>query len=263
MRDFAAEPKREASSVTAIPGGGVRGVVDGHQVLAGSPALVRRELCVEHLDPKLESAVTRFSQAGRTPIVVAVDGVALAAAAFADGLRSDARDTLAALEKLGARFALLSGDHPEVVAQAAASLGVPFVHVEGGAGPERKLACVTELERRHGRVVMVGDGVNDAGALAAARVGFSVHGGAEASLGAADVFATEPGLSPLLRAVVGARRTLRVIRRGIAFSLAYNAVGATLAVLGLLSPLLAAVAMPLSSLAVVTNAFRSRTFDAP
>ncbi|MFO7180390.1 MAG: heavy metal translocating P-type ATPase, partial [Pseudomonadota bacterium] len=111
--------------------------------------------------------------------------------------------------------------------------------------------------------VMVGDGVNDAGALVAASVGFSVHGGAEASLGAADVFATEPGLNPLLRAVVGSQRTMRVIRRGIAFSLAYNAVGATLAILGLLSPLVAAVAMPLSSLTVVTNAFRSRTFDAP
>ncbi|MFO7181155.1 MAG: heavy metal translocating P-type ATPase, partial [Pseudomonadota bacterium] len=150
MKALADEPPLEASSVVSIPGGGVRGIVDGHSIVVGSRDLLLRELGVERLEPHVEAAVTRFSQAGKTPIVIAVDGGAIAAASLADSLRPEARETLLRLERLGVRFALLSGDHPEVVAQTAAALGVPFVHVEGGASPERKLACITELEQRHG-----------------------------------------------------------------------------------------------------------------
>jgi len=107
---------------------------------------------------------------------------------------------------------------------------------------------------------MVGDGVNDAAAMSAATVAIAVHGGAEASLAAADVFTTLPGVGKVLEAVTGARRTLGVIRRGIAFSLAYNVVGVGLCMAGHISPLVAAVLMPLSSLTVVTSALKSRTF---
>jgi Cu2+-exporting ATPase len=110
---------------------------------------------------------------------------------------------------------------------------------------------------------MVGDGVNDAAAMSAATVGFAVHGGAETSLLAASVFATEPGVAPVLEAVRGARLTLRAIHRGLAFSLAYNGLGVALAMSGVLSPLVAAIMMPLSSLTVLTSALRSRAFTAP
>jgi Cu2+-exporting ATPase len=128
--------------------------------------------------------------------------------------------------------------------------------------PEDKLAWV-EQARRSGPVVMIGDGINDAAAMAAADVALAVHGGAEAALMAADVFTTQPGVGKVLEAVTGARRTLRVIRRGIAFSLAYNLVGVGLCMAGLISPLMAAILMPLSSLTVVTSALRARTFDPP
>ena len=127
--------------------------------------------------------------------------------------------------------------------------------------PDEKQAWV-ERARQNGPVVMVGDGVNDAAAMASADVAIAVHGGAEASLAAADAFTTVPGVVKVLEAVVGARRTLAVIRRGIWFSLAYNAVGVGLCMAGRISPLLAAVLMPLSSLTVVTSALRARTFDA-
>ncbi|MGD8439912.1 MAG: heavy metal translocating P-type ATPase, partial [Holophagae bacterium] len=106
----------------------------------------------------------------------------------------------------------------------------------------------------------VGDGVNDAAALAAATVGIGVHGGAEATLAAADVYLTEPGLEPLVRLLDGARRTLGVIRRNLVFSLGYNAVSVTLAMMGHMHPLVAAILMPVSSITVVVSSYRARTF---
>jgi Cu2+-exporting ATPase len=110
---------------------------------------------------------------------------------------------------------------------------------------------------------MVGDGVNDAAAIAAATVGVGVHGGAEASLATADIFLTTPGLAPLVELVTGARRTMRVIRRNIAFSLLYNVVGASLAIAGVINPLIAAVMMPLSSLTVVLGSWYGTTYERP
>ena len=109
---------------------------------------------------------------------------------------------------------------------------------------------------------MAGDGVNDAAAIARASVGVAMRGGAEASLSAADVYLARPGLGPLLDLVGGAARTMRVIRRTIAVSLAYNVVGAGLAVTGVIDPLIAAILMPVSSVTVVLISWRSRTFEA-
>jgi len=248
-----------ADDVRELPGAGVIAHVSGREVRVGSAELMRDARC--GLSATWELELRRQAALGRPAVAVAVDGEVHAVAAFSDELRHDARASLDALRSHGYRIAVLSGDRPEVVDDLAPRLG-PLVDARGGLRPEDKLAWV-EQARRSGPVVMVGDGVNDAAAMAAADVAIAVHGGAEASLVAADAFTTIPGVGKVLEAVTGARRTLGVIRRGIAFSLAYNALGVALCMAGRISPLLAAVLMPLSSLSVVTLALRSRTFDAP
>lgn len=257
-----------AEDVEEVLGGGMTGCVGGRLLCVGSERMVRAR-GVE-VPAFAEAATRRLLEQGHSPVWVAVDGRVEAVAGFGDPLRTDAAQSLAALRKLGYRLVLLSGDHPEAVAHAAAELeaaaqketspsGPLFDEVLGGRSPEQKLEYVEGAHSR-GPVFMVGDGVNDAAALSAASVGIAVHGGAEASLLAADVFARRAGIAPVLELVQGARRTLKVLRRGLGVSLLYNGVGLSLAVAGLISPLFAAVLMPLSSLTVVSNAYRSKTF---
>ncbi len=252
---LAGEPALRADHVEEVPGGGVAARVAGRDVRIGSPAFVAG---ARPLPPAFAVTLARQAKLGRPGVVASVDGEVRAVVAFHDPLRADARASLRALRALGYELCVLSGDRPAVVATIAAELG-ELSEARGGMSPEDKLAWV-ERRRRSGPVVMVGDGVNDAAAMVAADVSLAVHGGAEASLAAADGFTTRPGVASVLGAVVGARRTLGVIRRGILFSLLYNLVGVGLSMLGWVSPLLAAVLMPLSSITVVTLALEARTF---
>ncbi len=239
--------------------GGISARVAGERLLVGSPALVSAEL--GRLPAWAERLVKTHAEAGHTPVVLSAGGMVRAVAAFGDVVRPEARENLQRLRQLGFRFEILSGDHQSVVDTVAHELGVAAGSARGGQSPEAKLARIAELRARGERVVMVGDGVNDAAAMAAATVGIAIHGGAETCLRAADVFATRGGLAPVTEAVRGSRRALAAIRRGIAISLAYNTVGIGLAVAGLLSPLLAAIMMPLSSISVVSLALRAKTFE--
>ena len=251
---------RHAETTHDIVGGSVHAVVDGRAVLVGAPLWVsaRADALPGHLGAEMAAMIAE----GSTPIAIAVDGVQVAVAGVGDTLRADARPTLRQLQAQGWTVALLSGDHPDVVRAVGAELGIPADRCHGGATPEDKLAAVRQArglaEGGAGApVVMVGDGVNDAAALAAATVGVAVHGGAETSLMAADVFVSgRPGMEPLRSLVRGARGTVRVIRRNLLFSLVYNVGGAALAISGIISPLWAAVLMPLSSLTVIGSSWR-------
>jgi Cu2+-exporting ATPase len=244
-----------AEGVERLTGSGVLATVAGHHLVVGSLEFVASRIDVP---ASVRERVAAQAGAGLTPVLVAEDGRVAALAAFGDALRPDARASLEELAKLGASMSVLSGDHPLVVERVCREL--PVALARGGVSPEEKLAEVVSSVKRGESVVMVGDGMNDAAAMSAATVGFAVHGGAEASLLAASVFSTEPGVRPVLDAVLGARLTLAAIHRGLAFALAYNVAGVALAMSGVLSPLVAAVMMPLSSLTVVSSALRSRAF---
>lgn len=249
--DLACSERREYAA-------GIGARVDGRNVLVGSQAFVRATLGSLPLWSVTQAQA--HAAAGQTPVLIAVDGEVRAIAAFADTIRADAAASLAKLAELGFQLELLSGDDPRVVDAVVRELGVPFSTATGGASPEAKLAAVNRLRAGGQRVFMVGDGVNDAAAMAAANVGIAVHGGAEACLSAADVFTTRPGLETVALAAVGSARTMRVIRIGLGLSLAYNVLGVALAVTGQLDPLWAAILMPISSITVVTAALRARTF---
>lgn len=243
-----------ADGITAHASG-LEGVVNGRAMLIGSASFIRARTASR--PDWLEAAEARATAEALTPVLIAVDGEVRAVAAVGDAVRSDSKEAIDRLRRLGWRVGILSGDHPAVVAAVARRLGVEVAR--GGLSPEDKLAAVVEAARS-GPVVMVGDGVNDAAALSAAGVGIAVHRGAEASLSAADVSLSRPGLVPIVELVTAARRTLNVIYRNLGASLFYNGLAAGLAVTGMINPLIAAVLMPASSLTVLTLSFKSRTF---
>lgn len=254
-RAFAELVPPGAEAVSHHVGGGITGRIAGQEVVVGSPTFVAAR--ATGADLWRERVADTL-----TPVLVAVDGRVVAAAGFGDRIRDDALAALTALRERGWRTTILSGDDPRVAGAVGAALGFLPDQIIAGATPEAKRDAVA-ARRAAGRrpVVMVGDGVNDAVAMAVADVGIGVHGGAEASLAAADAYLTTPGIAPLVAMVDGSSRTMRVIRRNIAFALVYNLIGVTLAMLGYLSPLVAAVMMPASSLTVVMASWLGRSFE--
>jgi Cu2+-exporting ATPase len=247
-----------AVNVVETPGRGIDGDAGGQHVVIGARTwLDTRGIEVPSW---VDTAEAGIATAARSPVLVAVDGRVQAVAGVGDPVKGDAAESIAALTRAGWRVGVLSGDHPQVVRAVAVQVGIDPGQCHGSVSPEQKQAVVEDAAGS-GPVVMVGDGVNDAAALAAASVGVAVRGSAEASLSAADVYLAPTGLGALVDLLRGSRRTLSVIRRNLLVSLVYNVAGASLAIAGLINPLVAAVPIQLSSLTVITLSFGSRTFE--
>jgi len=250
---------RPVAQFRARPGRGVAGTVDGRAWAVGSPAWVAAEGAVA--DAGLVAARDAHEARGRTVVVVSAGGRAVGLIALADRLRPDAAAVVAALRRAGVGMTLLSGDRQRVAAAVAAEVGLETV--VAGVLPEDKAQVIADLQAAGRRVVMVGDGVNDAPALARADVGIALGSGTDVSVECAGIVLGRDRLGQLLEARRLARATLRTVRQNIALSIAYNLLMVPLAMLGLVTPLLAAVTMPLSSLAVIGNAARlGRLFPA-
>ncbi len=247
-------------SVQQTTGGGLEASVEGRFVLVGSADFVRSH--ETSIPAAMQEALEQVTAAGHTPVLVAVDREVMAVIGVGDPIRDDATAAITALRSLGHQIHILSGDHPAVVARVASQLGIPQQLAKGGATPEQKVAYIRQLAATRRTTVMVGDGVNDTAALAAASVGIAVHGGAEASLATADIYLSRPGLSPIVELMHAARTTVRTIRRSLMASLCYNVLAGTLAMAGVIGPLTAAILMPISSFTVVALALASRTFGA-
>ncbi len=244
----------------ALPGAGVRGTVDGRLVTVGSQRLFA-ELSLT-VPSSLRQATRAAEQAGRTAVLAGWDGQARAALVVADQLKPHAADAVARIRGLGLRPVLLTGDNALVARSVAAGLGIPAADVCAEVRPEGKVEAVQRLQSTGEAVALVGDGVNDAAALAHADLGMAIGAGTDAAIGAADLTLVSGDPLSIVSAIELARATKTVIRANLAWASGYNLVAIPLAALGYLNPLFAGIAMSASSLIVVGNSLRLRHFHA-
>ncbi|MFQ5491428.1 MAG: heavy metal translocating P-type ATPase [Phycisphaerae bacterium] len=239
------------ADVRAVPGLGLVGQIDGHRVALGNVKLMR-ENGLAMAEP-LTRACDRFAQDGQGITCIGWDGAVYGVFSFSETLRAEAGATARALSAMGCQVCVLTGDHQARARAIAALLGVETF---GELLPEDKVAHVRNLQRTVGPTAMVGDGVNDAAALAVADVGIAMGCGADVTRESADLCLLGDDLGVLPELVALARRTVRIMRANLAWAFGYNAIGMTLAVAGKLTPIVAAGAMVLSSLFVIGNSLR-------
>jgi Cu+-exporting ATPase len=238
----------DVSEFSALPGRGVRGRVEGRLVEVLAPD--------DELPAPLAAALPVAEAAAHTPVLVRVDGVAEALIEVGDVVRPGSYRAVDRLRRLGVRPVLATGDREAPAQAVAAALGIDEVHAR--CTPEDKAELVRELQEQGHRVAVIGDGVNDAAALAGADLGIAMGTGTDVAIGAADVTLVRGDIEALADAVLLARRTLGTIRVNLVWAFGYNVVTVPLALVGLLNPMLAAAAMSASSVLVVGNSLRLR-----
>ncbi len=252
--------KLSISDFTQTPGAGVAARVSAFGksmvVIIGSPESVSHSAVA--LDSHLAEAIAAAKNASYTTSLLAVDGVAIALFATGDVIKSDARETLAALRERGIESWLVTGDHQESAIQIASQVGINPEYVIAGASPEAKISKVQELQGQGHKVMMVGDGVNDAAALAQADLSIAMGTGTDTAISTADITLMRPQLMGVIDSLDLSKKTLRTIKTNLGWAFAYNTIGLPIAAMGLMSPMYAAAAMALSSLFVVTNSLRIR-----
>ena len=251
-----ASPLAGVEDFASLEGLGVQGVVDGHAVTVGRPSLLAE--WSQHLTPELETALAAAQAEGRTPVAVGWDGRARGLVVVADEVKPTSAEAIRALRNLGLTPILLTGDNAATARRVADEVGIETVVAD--VLPAAKVAEVQRLQAAGNIVVMVGDGVNDAAALAQADLGLAMGTGADVAIEASDLTLVRGDLRVAVDAIRLARRTLAIIKGNLFWAFAYNVAAIPLAAAGLLNPMLAGAAMAFSSVFVVTNSLRLRGF---
>ena len=223
-------------------------------VLIGTPASIRRATVSLH--PQLEDAISSALSKGNSVALVAVDGVAMALFEVGDSLRVDARQTISALKSRNIDSWLISGDSKEAATQIADQVGIALSNVIAQATPDQKIAKVKELRSSGRKVLMIGDGINDAAALSEADLSMALGTGTDTAISSADITLMRPTLATAISALNLSAKTLRIIRVNLGWAFFYNVIGIPIAALGFLNPMYAGGAMAVSSLLVVLNSLR-------
>jgi len=251
-----AGPLPQAAGFRALHGLGARGIIDGREILVG-----RQRLLADHglsVPAELARLCLEWEQAGRTAVLVGWNGAARGAIAVADTVKPSAAPAIAELRALGLRPVLLTGDNEPTARAVAAAVGID--EVIAGTLPADKAAVITGLQADGYRVAMVGDGVNDGPALAAADLGLALGSGTDVAISAADMILLRDDLRTVPDAIGLARAAFRTIRRNLAWAFGYNVAAVPLAALGFLNPIVASAAMTLSSLFVVASSLRLQRY---
>ncbi len=249
----------EADGFTSTQGLGVAGVVDGHAVVAGRPSWLESEWS-QPLDDTLRAAMEAAEAHGRTAIAIGWDGVARGVLVVADTLKASSATAVAELRALGLRPVLLTGDNERAARAIATDVGISEVIAE--VLPADKVAVIQRLQAEGRTVAMVGDGTNDAAALAASDLGIAMGTGTDVAIEASDLTLVRGDLRAAVDAIRLARSTLGTIKGNLFWAFAYAVAALPLAALGLLNPLIAGAAMAFSSVFVVSNSLRLRRFRA-
>lgn len=223
-------------------------------VLLGSPDSIKR--ATFDLPGALADGVAEARSRGNSVVLLAIDGSAVALYEVGDRLREDSKAAVAAFAATGIEAWLVSGDNPAAVTRIATAVGIPTSNVIAGATPEAKISKVKELRAAGRKVLMVGDGVNDAAALSAADLSMAMGTGTDTAIATADITLMRGSLNAGVESLVLAKRTLRTIRTNLGWAFIYNVIGMPIAAIGALSPMYAGGAMALSSLFVVLNSLR-------
>lgn len=242
----------------SAPGGGVTGTVDGRVVLAGRTGWLEQNNIT--ITQEQQASLAAAEASGATAIWVAVDGLVAGIISLRDTLKDGSAAAIAHLKRLGLRPILLTGDNAAVAAQVAAAVGIDKEDVYAGVLPEGKVEAVRRLQAGGATVAMAGDGVNDAAALAQADLGIAMGSGTDVAIEAADLTVMGNNLAQVAQAIELSRRTLATIKTNLFWAFFYNAVGIPVAALGLLNPMIAGAAMAASSVLVVANSLRLRSF---
>jgi len=238
-----------------MAGRGVTGTVEGKSVVAGTLQLLK-ERGVDVTD--IEALAARHEEEGNSCIAVGIDGRAAGVIAVADTIRPTSREAIRALHAMGIETLLLTGDNERTARAIASIAGID--RVVAGVLPAEKADRVRQ-EQKGGRIVaMVGDGINDAPALAQADVGIAMGTGTDVAMETAGVTLMHGDLMGVVQAIRLSSRTIRTIRQNLFWAFIYNSIGIPLAALGMLNPMVAAAAMALSSVSVVSNSLRLRRF---
>ena len=263
-KGFALKP---VENFIVVPGKGVSGEIDGKKVSLGNAAMMKESGIEGENSGELRNSVETLSGQGKTSMLLAVDGKVRGVLAVADALKETSAPAVAALQKLGIETVMITGDQERTARAIASQVGVG--RVLAGVLPQDKAGEIRRLRESENRIVaMVGDGINDAPALASADVGIAIGSGTDVAMEAADVVLVKSDLRDIPTAIELSRKTIRAIKQNLFWAFAYNVAGIPVAagvlhIFGgpLLNPMIAAAAMSLSSVSVVSNALRLRYFE--